>query len=126
MNESVEIFFDIPGGLAEEASDLGDWLITHPTFTANPHIRTVRSDEPTEDMDGIAIASLIISSVTLVPTVFQAVITFLQWQDSRTAAPPILLTSSLGGEAELVHTGDDDLETQAAEATARLTLTQEG
>ncbi|MEV7565454.1 effector-associated constant component EACC1 [Streptomyces tanashiensis] len=126
MDESVQIFIHVPQDLAEEASSLDDWLITHPAIATNPHITTALSDTPTEDMDGVAIASLVISSVALVPAVFQAVLSFLEWQGSRSEPPPITLTSSLGGEAELVHADDGDLEAQAHEATAGLTRTQEG
>ncbi|QPK50143.1 hypothetical protein H4W23_39835 [Streptomyces gardneri] len=92
----------------------------------NPSVETVLSDKPSEDMDGVAIAALVISAVTLIPTTFQAVLSFLDWQQTRHAPPPITLTSSLGGRTELVPTDGEDREAQAQQATADLTRPEEG
>ncbi|MGW0750803.1 effector-associated constant component EACC1 [Streptomyces sp. NPDC002587] len=123
--EPVRIVIQLPEGFEVEARSLDNWLRAHPDVGRNPDIRTVPSDEPSEDMDGVAIAALVISAVTLVPTTVQAVLSFLDWQQTRHEPPPITLTSSLGGYAELVPTDGADLEAQAEQAAADLTRREE-
>ncbi|MCX4695503.1 hypothetical protein [Streptomyces sp. NBC_01408] len=126
MDKPVTILIqisDASGGA--EALSLDNWLTTHPAITADPGIATVQASGLSDDMSGLEIAALAISAVSLSASLFQAVFSMLAWQNTRPVVSRITLTSSLGGEAQLEASDDDDLEARARAASADLLGPQE-